>query len=291
MHTELAALAGVCLGLAAFTLMAPGEERSRLARRLAERSRRKRPPRRSFAARVLEPSLRRLAAELQRLTPRRQKERAALELRRAGSPLLLPTWSLVRGLALLPGLALLALAPRLWLAALALLALGLRGPAFWLKSREAAETKAFLRLLPDALDLLTVSVEAGLGFDAALAHVAEASPPPLGPALARVLAEIRLGRPRRDALNDLAAQVPLPEVRQLVAAILHAEELGVGLGRTLRVQADGMRLRRKQKAEEAALKTPVKLLFPLVLFIFPTLFTVLLGPALLRFFGALGHGL
>lgn len=259
-------------------------------RRLAEVRRHPEEEHADFASRVLKPALQRLGRLLARLQPEAQQLEVARLLLRAGSPVSVPVWYLLRLASLLPGLFLCLFVPGGLLTGLALLLLGLRLPVFWLQARGRREARLVFRMLPDALDLLVVSVEAGQGFDQALARVAERFPPPLGPAVRRVTNKIRLGRPRREALAELAEEFALPELRQLTQAVAQAEELGVGIGRTLRVQAEGMRVRRRQKAEELAQKAPVKLLVPLILFIFPTLFAVLLAPAFLRFL-SLGHHL
>ncbi|MDH7478622.1 MAG: type II secretion system F family protein [Syntrophomonadaceae bacterium] len=143
--------------------------------------------------------------------------------------------------------------------------------------------EAAVRSLPDALDLLTVSVEAGLGFDIALQKVAEKSQGVLGSEFTRLLSEIRMGKPRREALRDLTNRIGGDELASLVSAIIQADQLGVSMGNVLRLQAAQLRQQRRQRAEEKAMKAPVKMLFPLVFFIFPTIFIVLLGPAIIKF--------
>ncbi|MEU7530424.1 type II secretion system F family protein [Saccharothrix sp. NPDC042600] len=132
--------------------------------------------------------------------------------------------------------------------------------------------------LPDALDMLTVCVEAGLGFDAALAQVARNTRGPLAAEFARVLQETQLGTSRTQALRATAERTTVAELRTFVSALVQAGELGVPIGRVLREQAKGMRVRRRQRAEERAQKVPVKILFPLVVCLFPAIFVVILGP-------------
>ena len=138
--------------------------------------------------------------------------------------------------------------------------------------------------LPDALDLLSVSVEAGLGFDGAIAKLAEFMDGPLVDEFSLMLSEMRIGESRGEALKRLAVRVPTPEVNAFVRSIVQSDQLGTSLGRILRVQAADTRLRRQAAAEEKAMKAPIKMLFPTVLFIFPAMFLVVLGPALINLF-------
>ena len=138
------------------------------------------------------------------------------------------------------------------------------------------------RSLPDVLDLLTISVEAGLGFDAAVLRVTEKLGGVLGEEFSRVLQETKMGKSRREALRDMAARVGVDDVSSFVNAVIQAEQLGVSIGSVLRLQSQAMRVKRRQRAEEAALQAPVKMLFPLIFFIFPGLFVVLLGPAVIQ---------
>ena len=162
------------------------------------------------------------------------------------------------------------------------LGFGLLIPDFWLKGRIQDRQGAIRKSLPSFLDLLTVSVEAGLGFDAALARVTAKESGPLAEEFQRVLQEIRMGKPRRDALRDLGNRTEVKELSGFVTAVVQADQLGVSIGNVLRVQAQQMRRSRRQRAEEAAMKAPIKMLFPLVFFIFPSLFIVLLGPAVIQ---------
>jgi tight adherence protein C len=136
--------------------------------------------------------------------------------------------------------------------------------------------------LPDALDLLAVSVEAGLGFDGAIAKLAEFMEGPLVDEFSLMLSEMRIGESRGEALKRLAVRVPTPEVNAFVRSIVQSDQLGTSLGRILKVQAADTRLRRQAAAEEKAMKAPIKMLFPTVLFIFPAMFLVILGPAIMN---------
>jgi tight adherence protein C len=138
------------------------------------------------------------------------------------------------------------------------------------------------RSLPDAMDLLTVSVEAGMGFDAAVAHVSAAMPGPLGREFARMLQETQMGQRRVEALRALGSRSKVPELRTFATAVMQATDLGIPIAQVLREQAAEMRLRRRQNAEEQAQKVPVKVIFPLVLCLFPVLFIVVIGPGVIN---------
>jgi tight adherence protein C len=170
-------------------------------------------------------------------------------------------------------------------------------PSLWLRSKTSSRQREITRSLPDALDLLTICVEAGLGFDGAIARVAEKWDNELSREFRRVLQEIQLGKLRREALRGMANRIEVPEVSTFVAAIVQAEELGVSIAKVLRIQADEMRRRRRQRAEELARQAPIKMLPAIAFLIFPAIFVVLLGPAVLRVMtmnigiGGLGGGL
>lgn len=163
-------------------------------------------------------------------------------------------------------------------------------PHPWLKARIKARQKAIQRALPDALDLMTVGVGAGLSLDGAILEIVEKSDNPLSRELANFLAEMRMGRSRREALQGLQARTEVEDIKVLVASLLQAEELGMSLSETLVIQADQMRLRRRQRAEELAHKATVKMLIPMVLLIFPALFVVIMGPAVPDMLEFLGQG-
>ncbi len=160
------------------------------------------------------------------------------------------------------------------------LAVGFLAPEFWLGRKIRQRQTDMLLQLPDALDLLTISVEAGLGFDAALAKVVEKMEGPLINEFRQALAEIRMGRLRRDALRDVAGRADVQPVTNFIGAIVQAEQLGVPIAKVLQIQSQQLRIERRQRAEEAAAKAPVKMLFPMVGCIFPTIFIVILGPAI-----------
>src|SRR5712691_3416634 len=155
-------------------------------------------------------------------------------------------------------------------------------PGYFLSVRARRRRDQVQSELPDALDLLAVSVEAGLGFDAAIQKLTEHMEGALIDELALALGEMRVGESRQDALKKLSARVDSPELSAFVRAIIQADQLGISLGKILRVQAVDTRLKRQAAAEEKAMKAPIKMLFPTVLFIFPAMFIVVLGPALIN---------
>lgn len=237
--------------------------------------------------RIVRPLIKRLAKV------RRPKEggmlaRTAARLERAGHPggLRAGDWMGVKLLAAISfGLGFFALGLLLGGAALGLL-MGLAAmgfgyiiPEYWLSKRIRKRATAMVLELPDALDLLTISVEAGLGFDAALAKVVEKMEGALVDEFAQALAEVRMGRTRRDALRDVAKRAEARPVSNFIGAIVQAELLGVPIAKVLQIQSQQLRIERRQRAEEAAAKAPVKMMFPMVGCIFPTIFIVILGPA------------
>jgi len=162
------------------------------------------------------------------------------------------------------------------------LAFGWMLPRTWLKGQLKARQKAVIKALPDSLDLVTTCVEAGLGLDAALSRAAAKTEGPFAEELQRMLRDVAMGKLRRDALTELHQRVGVDELTNFINSIIQAEQLGVGIAQVLRVQSDQLRTKRRQRAEKAAHEAPIKMLFPLVLFIFPAFLIVILGPALIR---------
>lgn len=251
-----------------------------------------------FTQRVIVPILRQVAEFIIRFTPQSIIEDTRRRLELAGNPGRLGAAEffvlrIILGLGLASLIYVLLLrAPSLqrWGLSLAVGGLAFYYPLIWLNQQIARRKREILKTLPDALDLMVICVEAGLGFDAAMQRVAERWNNELGKAFARALQEIALGRSRKDALRDMAARADLPEMTTFVAAIIQAEQLGVSIAKVLHIQADQMRLRRRQRAEELARQAPIKMLFPLVFLIFPSIFVVLLGPALLIVIKQFGTG-
>ncbi|MBT0771033.1 type II secretion system F family protein [Kineosporia sp. J2-2] len=247
-----------------------------------------------FAERVLAPLVRRFAVAGRRMAGRERIERLRSRLDLAGNP---KGWDVdrvlgLKALGLVAGaLAGLAVPPFcgagargtvLTLSGLSVL--GWCGPSLWVHQMGHDRTERIRRELPDAIDLLTISVEAGLAFDAALAQVARSSEGPFAKELFRVLQEMQLGTGRLPALRALADRTAVEELRIFVAAMVQADTFGIPVAGVLRVQSKEMRVRRSQRAEEKAQQVPVKILFPLIFCILPALFIVVMGPAGLRIF-------
>src|SRR6185436_11640272 len=250
-----------------------------------------------FSQRVLIPLTRSILGTLGKYGPKQSAERLRLNLQQAGNPgNLTPVMfsgirmALAAILVVIFGFVTFRTLP----AGQAMMYTAIGGglgyllPGIWLGQQIKKRRKNIVKALPDALDLLTISVEAGLAFDSALQRVTEKWDNELSKEFKRVLTDTRLGRARRDALKDMAARTGVDDVQTFTAAIIQAEQLGVSIGKILRIQADQMRVRRRQRAEEAAQKAPIKMLFPMVFLIFPALFVVILGPAVPRLMKSLG---
>ncbi len=242
-----------------------------------------------FSERVLKPLVGLFARIMSSVTPAKSQERLRRNLQMAGNPngLQAGDFLALRLIAavVLGGLVLfltviskqsvgIMLAGTVWMALM-----GFMFPAYWLGGKIKKRKKAIFRGLPDAIDLLTISVEAGLGFDQALQRVTEKWDNDLSKEFKRVLSEQRVGKLRRDALREMAYRCDVQELSIFVASIIQADQLGVSLAKVLRIQADQMRIRRRQMAEELAHKAPIKMLFPMVFLIFPSIYIVILGPA------------
>ena len=246
------------------------------------------PVRPRFAERVIRPLVAWLARGVLRLSPRQTLESVSALLASAGMLETSPQGFLAAkafggGLGLVVGILFGASAtPTMAIGfALALAGIGYALPTVFVGGRASRRKAELVADLPDALDLLAVSVEAGLGFDAAVAKLVEHTDGPLSREFELALGEMRIGESRSEALKKLAERAGTPEVAGFVRAIVQADQLGTSLGRMLRVQATDTRLKRQAAAEEKAMKAPIKMLFPTVLFIFPAMFIVVLGPAML----------
>jgi tight adherence protein C len=252
-----------------------------------------------FHKRVLAPMLAKLARRIGSLAPAEALENARIELERAGNPAGLNAHSFValRMFSVLAGLVMAVWVYRspafagsslqMPLAGFFLIA-GVLGPQYLLQKNIEARHAQIRKALPDVIDLLVVSVEAGAGLDGALAEVCQRKKGPLPDEFARLLGEIRVGKTRRQAWQDMAQRVGEDNLSALVAALTQAEELGVSIAKALRTQSDSLRTRRSLQIREVAAALPVKLLFPLIFFIFPALFVILLGPGLLSMTQVLG---
>jgi tight adherence protein C len=174
--------------------------------------------------------------------------------------------------------------------ALALGGIGFMLPELWLSRRIKKRQKQILLATPDTLDLLTISVRAGLAFDGALAKVVEKVQGPLSEEFRRALSEIRVGKTRREALRDVIGRTNVPALSHFIGAIVQAEQLGVPIAKVLQIQSEQLRIERRQRAEELAAKAPIKMLFPLVGCIFPSMFIVILGPAIILIALNMGAG-
>ena len=246
--------------------------------------------RRPFAERALLPLLRRLAEALANSAPQKQLQETERKLSLAGRPngLTAVDFHGLRYIAAavfcLLGLGLGLLTRNGLVTALLLTGGALGGltvPGLWLSQRVRSTQEEIQLGLPDALDLLIVSVEAGLTFDAALARVAEKSANALGQEFSRALQEIRLGRPFLEALEDLGKRCAVEDLQNFVQAVIQSQQLGAGITRILRLQADEIRRKRMQRAQEKGAQASIKMLLPMIGCIFPTIWIVLLGPALL----------
>lgn len=247
----------------------------------------------SFRDRVIVPIVRTFAAILTRFTPQSQLDTARKLLDQAGmttepatffaSRIVFMIALFVAGIILFVVLRISNPAPlNAFLYSVGLAGLGYMLPMSSVKSRIKKRQNLIVRALPDALDLLVICVEAGLGFDQALGKVYEKWDNDLSLAFGRVLKEIQLGKQRRDALRDMAERMDVPDVNAFTAAIIQADQLGVSMGKILRVQSDQMRVKRRQRAQERAHQAPIKMMIPMVLLIFPSIWIVLLGPAIIQ---------
>ena len=243
-----------------------------------------------FSDRILLPTVQGFGRRLAKMLPANFMASLQRTLIMGGSSMTASTfvtfWAVSTGLFV--GLAIVALAALGGVSAqgfLGLLVMGIIGfmlPRFWLRSAVGSRQRKIVKSLPDAMDLITTCVEAGLGLDAALAKVSGQMKGPLAKEISQMLLEVGMGRLRRDALSDLGQRTGVQELISFVNAVIQAEQLGVSIGHVLKVQSDQMRTHRRQRAEKLAHEAPIKMMFPLVLCIFPAFMLVILGPAVIR---------
>jgi len=247
-----------------------------------------------FTERIIFPLARRFGEFAGRFTPQNAFQVTEKKLELAGNPARLdPTMFLALQFGAAVGFGVLltvifSFAQVKWplgirlLIVLLFVVLGFYFPQLWIGSKISKRQKEIRMAMPDALDLLTICVEAGLGFDAAMAKVSEKWQNELSIAFTRIIQEIQLGKLRKDALRSMSERVGIPEMTSFVAAIIQSEQLGVSMAKVLQIQSEQMRVKRRQMAEEEAHKAPIKMLIPMALLIFPSLMITLLTPAGLR---------
>jgi tight adherence protein C len=251
-------------------------------------------PSAAFGARVMRPFVQAVSARTRAILPSTVSERIETALMQAGLKISVGQFALI--CAVTAGIIPLAVLGMLLSAGvggrnLLLLygvvqALGIYGPRMWLLGRIRNRKKLIWRSLPDAFDLITASVEAGLGIDASFNRVVDKVSGPFATELSRTLREIQVGRSRREALEELADRTGVEELRSLINAVIQAESMGISIASVIRVQTGVMRTRRRQIAEEKAFKAPIKMVFPLVFFVFPCILIVIGGPAVIKLMNA-----
>lgn len=253
-----------------------------------------------FVQRVVIPLIKRIGEFSIRFTPEKLLQETTLKLDLAGNPGRLDAATFLSfrfiGAAVFGGLLLLiSNLPtvnwpfgRIILVVVIFSVLGFFFPQLWLQSRITRRQNEVRKAMPDALDLLTICVEAGLGFDAAMSKVSEKWENELSILFGRAIREVQLGKTQREALRDMADRISLPELTSFVAAVIQSQILGVSLAKVLRIQSDQMRIKRRQRAEEEAHQAPVKMIIPMALLTFPSIMILLMAPAAFQIAGAFG---
>ncbi|HEX8221610.1 MAG TPA: type II secretion system F family protein [Chloroflexia bacterium] len=251
-----------------------------------------------FKDRVIKPLVGGVTKFFGKLAPSKGMEKMRLQLVLAGNPYnmqvaeftglrfmgALVLGGLALGLSLLMGAAI----TMLLLYSMLGVVFGYILPVFWLRGRIKKRQKVILKTLPDAIDLMTISVEAGLAFDGAMQRVADKWNNALSAEFGRALSEMRVGKSKRDALRELVARTGVSDLSTFVASIIQADQLGVSIAKVLRIQSEQMRIRRRQRAEEQAHKAPILMMIPMVFLIFPATYIVILGPAVPKVMNGLG---
>ena len=255
-----------------------------------------------FSQRVLIPILRGVGEFSSRFTPQKVLEQTNLKMELAGNPVRIDASTFLASRFIVAGIfggfliLIFFISPQSWklgttiLVVLLFTVLGFSFPQLWLQSKINTRQKEIRNAMPDALDLLTICVEAGLGFDAAMAKVSEKWENQLSIGFARAIREVQLGKTRREALRVMAERMGIPEMTSFVAAVIQSEMLGVSMAKVLRIQSDQMRMKRRQRAEEAAHQAPIKMLIPMALLIFPSIMIILMVPAVFQIMGVFGQG-
>lgn len=254
-----------------------------------------------FSERVIVPFMRRLGELSARFTPQKVLLETNRKLELAGNPGRIEASTFLVTRFIVPVffdgfiLIIARLAPKPWSFGtmfMLLLVFGLLGFAFpqlWLTSKIQARQKEIRKAMPDALDLLTICVEAGLSFDSAMSKVSEKWENQLSLAFGRVIREIQLGKLQREALRDMSDRLGINEMTSFVAAVIQSQQLGVSMAKVLRIQSEQMRMKRRQRAEEEAHKAPVKMIFPMGILIFPSILIILMTPAILQIMDVFGN--
>lgn len=247
-----------------------------------------------FYERVIAPILLRIGDISARYTPQNVIEETERKIELAGNPITMGASAflasrfvvailfggLLSVVFFLPGGSPIDMNPYLIVPAATLI--GFFFPQLWLQGKIDSRQKEIQKAMPDALDLLTICVEAGLGFDAAMSKVSEKWENELSMAFARAIREVQLGKVRREALKDMSDRIDLAEMTSFIAAVIQSEQLGVSMARVLRIQSEQMRMKRRQRAEQEAHKAPIKMLLPMAFLTFPSIFIVLLTPAAIQ---------
>jgi len=254
-----------------------------------------------FSQRVIVPMMQRIGELSARFTPQSVLEETNRKLELAGNPGRIDAATFLASrfvvAFLFGGLLLLVafLSPNKWpllrtiIVVVLFTVLGFFFPQLWLQSQINRRQNDIRKAMPDALDLLTICVEAGLGFEAAMSKVAEKWENHLSLAFLRAIREIQLGKARRDALRDMAERIGIPEMTSFIAAVIQSEMLGVSLAKVLRIQSEQMRIKRRQRAEELAHQAPIKMIIPMALITFPAILIILLTPAGIQIMKSLGN--
>jgi tight adherence protein C len=247
-----------------------------------------------FSERILLPFMKNMGEFSARFTPQKALQDTSHKLELAGNPGQIDAATFLASRFVIAGvfgglmIMISSLPATPWPLGRTILAVGVFGmlgfffPQLWLQSVIDRRQHSVRKAMPDALDLLTICVEAGLGFDAAMSKVSEKWENELSVALLRAIREIQLGKPRRDALRDMADRIDISEMTSFIAAVIQSEMLGVSLAKVLRIQSDQMRVKRRQRAEEDAHKAPIKMILPMVFLTFPSILIILLSPAAIQ---------